>query len=327
MSAEWSEQPPAGGAAGNPGVKLAAQREAMGWTIEQVAEQLKLAPRQVLALEQGDFAALPNAAVVRGFVRAYAKVVKLDAAPLVAMIAQDVPETSNDSAARRDKPATFTAVRFPTANKRRLPLGALAVVGVLLVGAFGAYRFDLIPHHWMARADKAASVPASAVASAPAVALQPAAPAASASEGVAPPVSATTATPASAAASAPADTTVNPAVPLISVPPATVPASAPAAAATPAASAPVSAPAVATGNQLVLVVNQDSWVEIRRFKGAPLIKREVKAGNTETFDIADASFMIIGNPHGVTATLRGAPLELKPIPGGKISRVNFKSAP
>ena len=55
-----------------PGATLAAQREAMGLTVEQIADQLKLAPRQVVALEQGDFASLPNMAVTRGFIRAYA---------------------------------------------------------------------------------------------------------------------------------------------------------------------------------------------------------------------------------------------------------------
>jgi len=34
---------------------LAAQREAMGWTVEQIADQLKLAVRQVKALEAGDY--------------------------------------------------------------------------------------------------------------------------------------------------------------------------------------------------------------------------------------------------------------------------------
>ena len=33
-----------------PGATLAAQREKMGLTVEQIADQLKLAPRQVVAL-------------------------------------------------------------------------------------------------------------------------------------------------------------------------------------------------------------------------------------------------------------------------------------
>ena len=68
-------QPPVHGV---PGQVLAAQREAMGWSVEQVADQLKLAVRQVIALEAGDYASLPSPAVTRGFVRAYAKLVKLE---------------------------------------------------------------------------------------------------------------------------------------------------------------------------------------------------------------------------------------------------------
>ena len=59
--------------AASPGAKLAAGRVALGWTVEQVAAQLKLAPRQIIALEKDDYRALPEAAIVKGFTRAYAK--------------------------------------------------------------------------------------------------------------------------------------------------------------------------------------------------------------------------------------------------------------
>src|SRR5690606_12777591 len=57
--AETPQQQPQGNLA-SAGAQLKAQREALGWPVEQVAEQLKLAPRQVVALEEGDVAALPN---------------------------------------------------------------------------------------------------------------------------------------------------------------------------------------------------------------------------------------------------------------------------
>ncbi|MBC7655825.1 MAG: helix-turn-helix domain-containing protein, partial [Frankiaceae bacterium] len=86
MSADRADLPATPDPTGIPGQTLAAQREAMGWTVEQVADQLKLAVRQVVALEAGDYASLPSPAVTRGFVRAYAKIVKLDPVPLVALI-------------------------------------------------------------------------------------------------------------------------------------------------------------------------------------------------------------------------------------------------
>jgi cytoskeletal protein RodZ len=77
----------------SPGAKLAFARNDLGWTVEQVAAQLKLATRQIVALEADDYAALPEPAVVRGFIRAYAKLLKLDATPLVALIMVDGGET------------------------------------------------------------------------------------------------------------------------------------------------------------------------------------------------------------------------------------------
>ena len=121
MNSEWAETPqqqPQGNLA-SAGAQLKAQREALGWPVEQVADQLKLAPRQVIALEEGDMAALPNLAVVRGFVRAYAKVVRLDAAPLVAMI-EVHPAPAQDPAApvRREFSATCCESRFPSMTQR-----------------------------------------------------------------------------------------------------------------------------------------------------------------------------------------------------------------
>src|ERR1700736_2109394 len=66
-----------------PGAQLAAQRQALNWSIEQVANQLNLAPRQIQAIEADNYAALPGMASVRGFIRAYAKLLKIDAAPLL----------------------------------------------------------------------------------------------------------------------------------------------------------------------------------------------------------------------------------------------------
>lgn len=70
----------------SPGAKLSAARNTMGWTIEQVASQLKLATRQVIAIEADDYASLSEPAIARGFIRAYAKLVKLDADELVALL-------------------------------------------------------------------------------------------------------------------------------------------------------------------------------------------------------------------------------------------------
>jgi type IV pilus assembly protein PilF len=60
------------------GALLVAAREASGLSIDAVAQQLKLAPRQVRALEEGDYDHLPGRTFVRGFLKSYARLLRLD---------------------------------------------------------------------------------------------------------------------------------------------------------------------------------------------------------------------------------------------------------
>lgn len=66
-----------------PGAQLAQQRKIKGWSVEYVASQLKLAIRQVLALEADNYSMLPSLVIARGFIRSYAKLLKLDSSILV----------------------------------------------------------------------------------------------------------------------------------------------------------------------------------------------------------------------------------------------------
>ena len=324
MNSEWAETPqqqPQGNLA-LAGAQLKAQREALGWPVEQVADQLKLAPRQVIALEAGDMAALPNLAVVRGFVRAYAKVVKLDAAPLVAMI-EVHPAPAQDPAApvRREISATFSESRFPSMTQRssnQTPLWIAGAVAVVVAAAFGAYKLGYVPaslvsSHAEKETAHADVGPVETTLIKPGQDLTPVQTPSVPLISVPPPPGNDTQTgaPASSVASAPA----------AAVAPAAAPATTPAAAA--AVTPPVAAAAVGA-NTLVLKVEQDSWVEIRRPGSTPLISRMVKAGSTETFDIAGPATLVVGKPGAVQATLRGAKLDLPTVAGGTISRVSIK---
>jgi cytoskeleton protein RodZ len=293
---------------GVPGRTLAAQREAMGWTVEQVADQLKLAVRQVVALEAGDYAALPAPAVVRGFVRAYAKIVKLDAAPLVALIALDAPgptDATGTTHPRRDKPASFSEVRFPTHGKRAaLPLVPIAAVVVLIGAAAAAWHFGLVQRVLNRSPAPAASAPAGSAA-APNVTVL-----------AAPAVGHAPATPTQELTSL-----QNPSVPLISVPPpSATTAGSPGAGV--AAAAPAAVAAAAGANPLVVTVREDSWIELRRAKGAPLVSRVFRGGATETFEITEPVTLVVGKPSAVSATLRGAAVDLPS--GNAVARVNLK---
>ena len=78
------------------GQELAAAREARGLAVADVAQQLKFAPRQLEALEQEQFEALPGHTFTRGMVRNYARLLKLDPEPLVQRIAGrfEMPDSS-----------------------------------------------------------------------------------------------------------------------------------------------------------------------------------------------------------------------------------------
>ncbi|MFM2088621.1 MAG: hypothetical protein RLZZ237_3490 [Pseudomonadota bacterium] len=324
--AETPQQQPRGGGLASAGAQLKAQREALGWPVEQVADQLKLAPRQVIALEAGDTAALPNVAVVRGFVRAYAKVVRLDAAPLVALIEVAAAPTQDPVApVRREISATFSESRFPSMTQRSSSSPVVWIVGavvVVAVAAFGAYKLGYVPAALLAHVDTkekeadhpAMSGPVETTLIKPGQDLTPVQTPSVPLISVPPPANDTqTGTAASAAAATPTPT------PAVAVPAAPAPAPvAEAAAVTPPAAA------AAGANVLVLKLEQDSWVEIRRRGTTPLVSRMMRAGSTETFNLTGPATLVVGKPGAVQATLRGSKLDLPTVQGGTIARVNIE---
>jgi cytoskeleton protein RodZ len=113
------------------GQELAAAREARGLALADVAQSLKFAPRQLEALEQERFDALPGATFARGMVRSYARLLKLDPEPLVERISGrcEIPD-SNRLAARYHQPVPFSDnARRSTFVYLGLSVGVLALVG------------------------------------------------------------------------------------------------------------------------------------------------------------------------------------------------------
>ena len=54
------------------GAALRQEREKRHISLEEVANQLKISPRQLKALEEGDVDSLPHQAYAKGFIRSYA---------------------------------------------------------------------------------------------------------------------------------------------------------------------------------------------------------------------------------------------------------------
>jgi cytoskeletal protein RodZ len=68
------------------GQELRQAREARSLSIEQVAAATRIRPHYIRALESGDFSALPSVAQARGFLRAYAGYLGLDADSLLTLL-------------------------------------------------------------------------------------------------------------------------------------------------------------------------------------------------------------------------------------------------
>ncbi|MDO8436682.1 MAG: DUF4115 domain-containing protein [Nitrosomonadaceae bacterium] len=118
------------------GQLLQAARLVRGLSIEDVARHLRLSVRQVTALEEDDYAKLPSGTFLRGFVRNYAKLVQLDATPLLLLLQQSLSPIHQVIAPRTE------GISFPSDQKsvgRSLIIAGVAVV-VLLFLIYEIYR-------------------------------------------------------------------------------------------------------------------------------------------------------------------------------------------
>lgn len=276
------------GAIAEPG-QLRALRESAGMTLEQAAVTLRLASRQVAALENGAWDELPGTAFVRGALRSYARLLGADLAPLLERvgptdsIGQVRPEASLGITLRRDSMIGFGG---GGAGNRWVWI-VLAVLGVVAVATFFAGGQGLSgASSWLAssappaaQSEKTDSIvretlPLSAAveANSPAAAPSVAAPSAPATLGMAPP---------------------------------------------PPASPRTSAAAPA----LRFVFDVDSWVDIRDATGAQLLLGVQPAGSERTFDGKAPFAMVIGNASRVRLERAGKPVVLEPAPASGTARL------
>ncbi|QRX83003.1 RodZ domain-containing protein [Glaciimonas sp. PAMC28666] len=279
------------------GQQLAHRRQQHGWSIDDVANQLKLAPRQIQAIEDDNYAALPTIVMTRGYIRSYAKMLGLDPATI---LPSSVPAMAVKAQILGRQPTSatiFSESRLLLGGRNRVRynwiFGAIVLVLIgILMAEFGGFS---ALHRPTVQSASAAVVPASASAGVTSSALSAASHEVAAVEG----------------ALAPALVPLNAAITALK-PQAE-------------ASATNGVPAAAAGaNLLKLTFKQDSWVEIKRADKNILFSRVGKAGSTETFDIDQPVSVVIGNLAGVDVTLRGAAIDLKAGTKNNIARLNLK---
>jgi cytoskeleton protein RodZ len=317
-----SDEPNASQTLASPGAKLAAYRNERGWTVEQVASQLNLAPRQIVALESDNYAALPGMPIARGFIRAYAKLLKVDALPLLTSLDSETTVVSEPIVPRKTLSTPFSDARIPSMTDRP-GLSSKWIVGVLLVLLLGVAIWasrqaggiaELIGYSSSQTQQEKEDAPAADRSAEQADVAKTGG--ASIPSGTVPAGSVTE----SAAAS-----TSGAATTLDSGANAAGPAASPAQP-VPSATPPVPNTAASPNNNtLRLKAREDSWIEIRRTgNNSVLVSRIVKAGESETIELTEPVLLVIGNAAGVDASLRGTPVELKPGTKSNVARVNLK---
>jgi cytoskeleton protein RodZ len=266
------------------GATLRAAREAHGMSIDAVAQQLKLAPRQVQALEDDDYAQLPGRTFVRGFMRNYARLLRLDADAVIASLPDaghapslDRPSLSPTTRVMGELPADLPAK--PSSARWAIVLALIAIVIIAVAYEFGRP---------LAERGRAALSGRSAAPAATPVAPEP-------PPGTSTPVPVgETPAPAAQAASATSDP-------------------APAAQAAPAGDAP-----------LVFVFRGTSWIEVKDATGAVVLSTMGYPGATHAVNGTFPLDVVLGNAEAVIVSLRGAQFDTTPYVKQNVAKFTVK---
>jgi len=296
------EAQPAGGSVPEPdvfvgaGAQLRAAREAAGLSLDQVAQQLKLAPRQVRALEEENFGVLPGRTFTRGFMRNYARLLNLDPDLLVAHLPDAAHAPSLEPPPLHSTGTTMA--ELPTAHARAPSFGRWLIPLVLVASIVAAAGYEW----YRGRPAAGHAAPPRATETAPAPNT---------------PNTSTTPLPNPVAPDSGARGVVAPpAAPGSPAPPGTAQPER-----SPQGAAPGAANAAAEEAVLVIRYEGPSWTEIRDQRGQTLISRLVDSDSVEPFDGAPPFSIVIGNAKAVTLVYHGQPVDLAPYTRLNVARL------
>lgn len=128
------------------GEMLRQAREASGLTIEQVAEATKIRTDHLRAIEEGNFKIFDAAIYVRGFVRSYAALLKLDVGEIIRELDRELNEVEKfrESDSQTSEARGFVdwlMFQFSTINwSVALPVIVLIVIIFALAQAYRAWH-------------------------------------------------------------------------------------------------------------------------------------------------------------------------------------------
>lgn len=284
----------------SPGSMLKAARQSQGVHIEALAVALKVPVSKLVALEADNYDALPDAVFVRAFASSVCRSLKMDPAPVLALMPQSaIPRLSSDSsginAVFKDGTEKGHAGALASLAMRPAFLAALALV----LGAVGILAF--FPHSvqepWQAgsamevvpAAEKAVAAPVTGLAE-PALAAAPEGQAQD--RAVAP-----------ASVSAPAVAAALPPSPVAS------------------ATDGVSA---ASAEVLVFRARSASWIQVRDATGATTLQRILATGETVAAPGKPPLTVVVGKADVTDVYVHGKALDLVSVSKDNVARFEVK---
>lgn len=282
-------------------------------TIDEVAVRLNLRPASIEAMESGAYEKLPGAAYVAGFVHSYARLLMLDGAALVSQL--KVESAVMQPKPVHEMPFKVSQRAFPSAGF--IWTGLILLLGLLLLWTLTNNKF--VPEMSTTELSDPQALPADVPMDA-AEGDEVEAPATAGSAPSAAPVAAAPApvasTPAPTAVAPVAAGTTAPATPPAAVAPAagtpaaaTAPVAVAPPAATPSAAAPSPSPSTATPPPAgaTIMAKQNSWIQLRDAKGAVVVAKLLRAGESFPLPNTPGLMMTTGNAGGTFITVNGQP--------------------
>lgn len=287
------------------GALLRQAREAQGLHIAVLAARLKMSQRKLEALEADRLSDLPDAMFARALAQTVCRALKVDAAPVLALLPQRAGTALDQVSAGLNTPFRDKPSPHDQAPAVWIQHPVWLVVALLLVATAVVWFWPRdAAFQRLSAPPAAASVSAP---SAPVLPLADAAPEPAASAAASPLPAASEASP--------------PAAPL-------APVSASAAAMQPGSQTLADASALRQGNEvplLALRTTDESWVEVVDASGRTLVSRVFSAGDAANLDEGALPFrVVIGNVGATELRLRGQAVDLLPATGSTVARLELK---
>ena len=317
------------------GGALRLARENQGLSIQDIASRLRISPKQIEAIEADNFAVLPESTIVRGFIRNYAKQLKINAQPLLDAYSVIVPSTAPyEMAVKPGANMKISSYRKPRSGKHAL----LALVLLLGLGIWVFYQHYIEKPSPMqpsptdmstTEPNTADSSPAASGVAVPIALPEAALPVAerAAEESAAVPqamLSANNPTPATANNAAIANTKVSGApVPTTQLPGSQLTTTTTLNTAPADAAEPQPLPVSKGMAKLEFNASQETWVNVVDANGKEIYRKIIFAGSRESIDVNPPVNVTVGNAGGTSMSMNGKSIELAPHSRNNVAHIRL----